>query len=149
MLPNKLSELAKVFQGEYKSIFPYYFVNNNLNYIGNVPDFKYFTNISKAEYKLYLNSFNGNNWNLNNEIIKYCMQDCINLYQIISKFNELIFDLSSLNIHNYTILLSLTFDNYRVKHLNDYKIPLITGQPFLEIRKSYTGGSTNFLYLLV
>jgi DNA polymerase type B, organellar and viral len=58
MLPVKLSDLAKAFQVENKSIFPYYFPNeNNLNYIGNVPDFKYFSNISKEEYNLYLDSF--------------------------------------------------------------------------------------------
>jgi DNA polymerase type B, organellar and viral len=59
------------------------------------------------------------------------------------KFNDLIFDLSSLNIYNYTTLPSLTFATYRCKYLNDYKIPLIVGQTFHDIRKSYTGGSTD------
>ena len=41
-----------------KSIFPYTFVNeNNLEYIGHVPDFKYFDGISKSEYFNYCEIF--------------------------------------------------------------------------------------------
>jgi hypothetical protein len=41
-----------------KSIFPYNFVNeNNLGYIGEVPDFKYFDKISLAYYKGYVLNF--------------------------------------------------------------------------------------------
>jgi hypothetical protein len=45
-----------------KSIFPHRFVNeNNLNYIGPIPDFKYFDGISKEEYLKYCESFKDNN----------------------------------------------------------------------------------------
>jgi hypothetical protein len=45
-----------------KSIFPFLFVNeNNLDYIGDIPDFKYFGNkISKNEYQDYISKFNNN-----------------------------------------------------------------------------------------
>jgi hypothetical protein len=47
-----------------KSIFPYNFVNeNNLGYIGPVPDFKYFDKISLAYYKDYVLNFH-DHWNL-------------------------------------------------------------------------------------
>jgi hypothetical protein len=36
--------------------------------------------------------FNKNNWNLRLETIKYCELDCKVLYQVISKFNDLIFN---------------------------------------------------------
>jgi hypothetical protein len=57
-----LRNLAKTFGVlTQKSIFPYNFVNeNNLDYIGQVPDFKYFNNISKNEYNEYKTKFNNN-----------------------------------------------------------------------------------------
>lgn len=43
-----------------KSIFPYKFVNEDrLNYIGHVPDIKYFDNITESEYNNYSNEFKG------------------------------------------------------------------------------------------
>jgi hypothetical protein len=56
---NKLSKSFKVDDG--KTVFPILFVNeNNLNYIGEVPDFKYFKNINFVEYENYKAKFNNN-----------------------------------------------------------------------------------------
>jgi hypothetical protein len=61
-----LASLAKLTKGFgvdcLKSIFPFLFVNeNNLNYNGPVPDFKYFGNkITLEEYNEYKNKFNNN-----------------------------------------------------------------------------------------
>jgi hypothetical protein len=58
-----LASLAKLTKGFgvdiQKSIFPYLFVNeNNLHYIGDVPDFKAFANkIKLSEYKIYKSNF--------------------------------------------------------------------------------------------
>ena len=144
MLPSSLKNLAIQFKVENKGIFPYSFVNDvDLNYIGNVPEFKHFNNITIDEYNNYLNSFKNIQWNLKDETIKYCLQDCKTLYQIIAKFNNLIFDKYSLNIHNFPTLPSLAFGIYRAKYLNDHKIPLITGQIFKDIREGYSGGATD------
>jgi hypothetical protein len=80
---------------------------------------------------------------LKNESINYCLQDCISLYQIIYKFNYLIFNKYNLNIHNFPTLPSLAFGIYRAHYLNNFKIPLLTGQIFNDIKLSYTGGSTD------
>jgi hypothetical protein len=147
MLPSSLSKLAIQFKVDNKTIFPYNFVNDkfnkkiNLNYIDNVPDFKYFNNITLDQYIEY--KLNYKIWNLKDETIKYCLQDCISLYQIIEKFNTLIFNKYSMNIHNFPTLPSLAFGIYRTHYLKDYKIPLITGQIFNDIKLSYTGGSTD------
>jgi DNA polymerase type B, organellar and viral len=60
ILLASLRKLAKVFGVDtQKSIFPYSFVNeNNLDYIGPVPDFKYFDNITIKEYNEYCLMFN-------------------------------------------------------------------------------------------
>jgi hypothetical protein len=62
LLIGSLRDLGKVFGVEtQKSIFPYNFVNeNNLDYIGEVPDFKYFDRISLEEYYGYKTNFNDN-----------------------------------------------------------------------------------------
>jgi hypothetical protein len=60
MLIVSLKYLAKAFGvNTQKSIFPYSFVNEtNLDYIGEVPDFKYFYNVSLSEYNEYKNKYN-------------------------------------------------------------------------------------------
>jgi hypothetical protein len=60
ILLNSLASLSKSFKvDDGKSIFPHLFVNkNNLNYIGDVPDIKYFFKIDKKIYKNYKSSFN-------------------------------------------------------------------------------------------
>jgi hypothetical protein len=63
ILLASLSKLCKSFKVEIlKGFFPYLFVNeDNLNYIGNVPTFKYFDNkISLDKYSEYKSKFNNN-----------------------------------------------------------------------------------------
>jgi hypothetical protein len=61
-----LASLAKLGQGfkvsTVKSVFPILFVNeNNLDYIGKVPDISYFSNkIKLSDYKEYCSNFNNN-----------------------------------------------------------------------------------------
>lgn len=144
LLLASLRNLAKVFGVEnQKSIFPYNFVNeNNLDYIGNVPEFKYFNNISEKEYNIYCEQFN-NNWNLKEEVIKYCVIDCISLYQIITKFNTMIFNLFKINIHKYPTLASLAFAIFRTHFLKNNEIPQLSGQIDKDIRQGYTGGAVD------
>ena len=142
LLLNSLMKLCKSFKVEtYKSVFPYLFVNeNNLDYIGSVPEFKYFDNkISPIEYNKYKSNYN--TWNLKNEAIKYCETDVISLYQVIFKFAELIFDLFGRNVHHYPTLPSLAFGIFRSKFMIENTIPQLSGRIANDIRTSYTGGS--------
>ena len=126
-----------------KSIFPYKFVNeNNLDYIGNVPEFKYFDNskIKLADYNNYKSNLKGQ-WNLREETIKYCEIDCISLYQVIFKFSNMIFELFGKNIHHYPTLPSLAFAIFRSSFMESNLIPQLSGQIANDIRSGYTGGS--------
>jgi hypothetical protein len=60
LLLDSLRKLAKCFNVDtQKSIFPYSFVNeNNLDYIGTIPDFKYFDGISSLDYNCYIENYN-------------------------------------------------------------------------------------------
>jgi hypothetical protein len=60
LLPSSLSKLDINFNVENKGIFPYSFVNDNiisLYYLGTVPDYIYFINISIEEYNNYKYGF--------------------------------------------------------------------------------------------
>lgn len=146
ILPSSLRKLAQNFKVELKGIFPYRFVNNeniSLNYIGEVPDYKYFDNISLEEYNEYKSQFTNKSWNLKDETIKYCEQDVITLYQIIEQFNLNIFSNFRIDILKYPTLSSIAFAIFRSKFLGKTKIPLITGSMFYDIKQGYTGGSVD------
>jgi hypothetical protein len=101
LLPVSLRKLAKAFNVEEKGNFPYSFLNNyniKLDYVGDVPSINFFSNITEEIYNDYKSNYN-HNWSLKEETIKYCEQDCKTLWKIIDKFNELIFDKYSLNVH--------------------------------------------------
>ena len=125
-----------------KSIFPHLFVNeNNLDYNGEVPNINNFIKINKEEYQNYKSNYN--NWSLKTEAIKYCKIDCISLYQILFKFNNMIFDLFGKNIHHYPTLSSLAFAIYRSNFMKENKIPQISGKIAKDIKEGYTGGAVD------
>jgi hypothetical protein len=143
MLPNSLNKLARAFNVEDKAIFPYSFVNEvPLDYVGPVPSIKYFADLNLKDYHLYKSNYL-NTWNLREETIKYCEQDCRTLWFIIDKFNELIFNKYSLNVHRFPTLPSLAFGIFRAHYLKSDTIPLINGQMYHDIRSGYTGGHTD------
>ena len=86
--------------------------------------FEYFDNISQAEYNKYLNSYNGK-WFIKTESIKYYIQDCISLHQIVTLFNKLIFDKFKLNINKYPTLSLLSFSIFCAKYLNNLKTSIL------------------------
>jgi hypothetical protein len=138
-----LKFLAKVFEvNTQKSIFPYSFVNeNNLDYIGPIPDIKYFDGISHLDYNCYIENYNI--WNLRDEAIKYCEIDCISLYQVLIKFSNLIFEKFNINIHKYPTLSSLAFAIFRTHYLNKDEVPQLSGRIAKDIRQGYTGGAVD------
>jgi len=77
------------------------------------------------------------------EAIKYCEIDCISLYQIIIKFNSMIFDIFKVNIHKYPTLSSLAFAIFRTHFLKLNTIPSLFGKIANDIRQGYTGGAVD------
>jgi hypothetical protein len=62
ILLGSLAKLTKGFMVKtLKSIFPHFFINkNNLDYIGEVPNFKYFDKIKLEDYDKYKSDFYNN-----------------------------------------------------------------------------------------
>lgn len=146
LLNSSLKKLTKAFNTSVsKDLFPVKF--NNIEHFGEVPSIEYFNNINEREYLNYVNAFK-NNWSFKKESIKYCEKDCISLYQILTKFNQLIFDNFKININKYLTLPGLSFANFRTNFLTNIteEIPVILGEVHSELRKGYTGSQVN-MYL--
>ena len=82
-----------------------------------VPEFSLFDKISLEEYSNYKDQFKNKAWDFKEESEKYCILDCISLYQILSKFNQLIFNSFKINITKYPTLSSLAFGIFRTHFL--------------------------------
>jgi hypothetical protein len=115
LLPSSLSKLCKSFGlEENKGIFP--FKLNNIHYFGRVPSFSDHINVSYDDYMEFYKDFYDSHgfplenkyWYFKEETIKYCLQDCKVLYQILIKFNILTFDSFNINIDKYPTLSSLS-----------------------------------------
>ena len=142
MLPQSLRSLAKSFNVEEKSHFPFKFVNDPnvpLNYVGNIPSIDHWNDITQEEYL----SLNHENWSLKEETIKYCEQDCITLHQILVKFNCLVFNRWNVNINRYPTLPSLAFGIYRTNYMEENTIPKLQGTIYNDIAQGFTGGHTD------
>lgn len=119
-----------------------------------MPYLCYFINVSIDYYKEYYKDYfdclgmidSDKLWSFKKEAIKYCELDCITLYQILIKFNNLIFETFNININKYPTLSSLAFAIFRSKYLNESKIAMLSGDIFNFIKESYTGGAVD-MYL--
>jgi DNA polymerase type B, organellar and viral len=171
LLPSSLDKLSRNFNTDIKKgIFPFNFINKdsiNLDYVGPVPELKYFNNLKIEDYISYYQSFiipklridtsrikkeslnfcsdmkEESKWDLKKELLKYCEQDVISLYQVINKFSKKIFKLFRLDITKFCTLPSLALAIYRSNFLKDYNIPLIGGQMYNDLKESYTGGAVD------
>ena len=88
---------------------------------------------------------NNNNkiWNFKDEAIKYCKLDCKCLHEIMTKFNELIFNEFSINVHNVLTLPALAMKIFKTKFMPRAgglnTIYQLHGIIERNIRQSYTG----------
>lgn len=141
LLPSSLRKLAVAFNVEDKGVFPYTFVNEApLSYKGPVPEFKYFDKITVEQYKEYCKQFEDKPWNLRVETEKYCNQDTIVLYNILKIFFLKIFKLYRVHVLNFKTLSSLAFGIYKSNFMVNEDIPIIRGETYHFISKSYKGG---------
>ena len=143
LLPSSLSKLATQFNVQEKGIFPYNFVQlNNLNYEGSVPDFKYFSNLTEIQYKEYCKQFKYTPWNLKTETNKYCIRDCIALYEVLDSFFKENFNNTRVNGFKYHSLSALA--NFITHFLGDnINISNIRGEVFYFIKEGYSGGAVD------
>lgn len=142
LLPMSLRKLCKSFNVPTpKTHFP--FKLTDINYNGPFPAYELFTDISREEYDLIKKEHGNRVWSFREEAIKYCSIDCVALFDIIFKFNELIFNQFSLNVHGSLTLPSLAMKIYKSSFMTKNTIYQILGRVEWDIRESYTGGAVD------
>ena len=77
------------------------------------------------------------------EAIKYCDLDCKCLFDILTKFNDLLFSIVSVNAHSSLTLPSLAMKLYKSKFMQKNTVYQLSGKVEKDIRESYTGGAVD------
>ena len=143
ILPASLRSLTKSFSVLSKSYFPFEFVNSpnvDLEYVGPNPT------IYQPEVILPIVQETSElgvypQWSLRKEAIKYCEQDCVTLYQILTKFSEEVTSTLGVSLKNTPTTSSLALKSFLTNYYKpEVKLPIITGEPYNFIKQSYTGG---------
>lgn len=143
IIPSSLKDACKAFSVDNpKFLFPV--LLNEINYIGTVPDKKFFSQITESEYNAYVDSFKGREWSFKTESVKYCNADCKALFQVVEKFNKLTFEKFDINIAKLVSASALSFSILRSKFLDESThIAQLTGDIEEDIRKGFTGGAVD------
>jgi len=142
MIPASLRKLCKAFTiPTPKTYFPHFL--NNIKYKGEIPEYKYWDDISKTVFKTLSEKFKGKEWNFRDESIKYCRIDCVALHKILMKFNSLIFTLFNMNITDSLTLPALAFKIFRVEFMDLDQIFRLSSNVEADIRQAYFGGHTD------
>jgi len=137
-IPISLKNLN--FLSNYKTIFPYKFVReDNLNYIGVVPDISFFNeDVTKEQYYNFLK--NNELFDLKNKTIEYCLNDVKLTLELLVKVLE-VMDVKYINLFKKSY--SLPSLSYKIffKYWNSFKIKKnILKEEDRYIRNSYYGG---------
>jgi hypothetical protein len=142
LLPYSLRKLAITYNcTEMKGIFP--FKLYDIFYSGQFPRFEYFTGITIDQYLLSSQEFLNKTWNFKDEAIKYCKLDCLILYEVLVKFNELVFNEFKVNINKVLTLPALAMRIYKSSFMPENKVYQLHGLVEKDIRLSYTGGAVD------
>ena len=142
LLPLSLRKLCKAFDIEiHKGHFP--FKLTNIFYSGVIPRFEHWTGITISEYGVFKANYKSKLWSFQSEAIKYCKLDCKVLHEILTKFNEIIFNEFKINVHTPLTLPALAMRIFKTHYMPENTIYQILGKPEYNIRQSYTGGAVD------
>lgn len=136
LLPESLEKIAIIFNEKKKMIFPHDFSSEkNLNYIGDIPEEKYFKN--KKEYLLFKE--NNDKFEFKKKSIEYCKRDVVITSNFINKIKKISKNYK-INIDKIYSAPSLSFKIFE-KNFNNRKISFNIKSSLDEIlRTSYFGG---------
>jgi hypothetical protein len=141
LLPIALRKLCELFKLNIsKTYFPFHL--SDINYKGPIPDITLW-DITGPEYRQIASRFIHRSWSFKHEAIKYCKIDCVSLHQIITKFNEFIFEHFSINIHGSLTLPALSMRIYKAMYMPEDTIFQLSGDVEKAIRESYSGGAVD------
>lgn len=141
LIPSSLRKLCNIFKVlNPKTLFP--FKLNDIFYKGALPAMHYW-DTTLDEYESLIKKFTFKTWSFKSESIRYCIIDCLALHQVLTKFNEYIFEHFSLNVHNTLTLPALAMRIFKSSFMPDNTLFQISGDVEKAIRESYSGGSVD------
>ena len=142
LLPLSLRKLCKAFNVTApKGYFP--FNLNDVFYTGVLPSFECWTGVSQSVYDGLRLEMKYKYWSFKAESIKYCKLDCQSLYEVITHFNELIFNEFSVNCHKSLTLPALAMRIYKTHFMPEESLFQLLPEVDQNIRESYTGGAVD------
>ncbi len=142
MLPLALRKLCKAFNVlTQKAYFPFFL--KNIFYTGVLPSLEYWTDISQDKYQELVIKYTGISWNFKEEATEYCKLDCKALHEVLTKFNELIFENFKVNMTKCLTLPSLAMLIYKTNYMPADTIYQILDKVEMDIRHGYTGGAVD------
>ena len=142
LLPQSLRNLCNAFNISVpKGYFPFKLID--IFYTGLIPRFEYWTGITLSEYLKFATKYVGKVWSFKDEAIKYCKLDCQTLHQILTIFNELIFNEFKININTIYTLPALAMRIYKSQFMPKNSIYQLSGPVEQDIRQAYTGGAVD------
>ena len=142
LLPLSLRKLCVAFNVTIsKGHFP--FNLTNVFYTGVFPKLEHWTGLTSNEYLNLKNEFKSKFWSFQEESIKYCQLDCQSLHEVLTKFNELIFNEFKVNINKSLTLPSLAMRIYKTHFMPANSIYQLGGEVEQAIRESYSGGAVD------
>lgn len=76
-------------------------------------------------------------WNFREEAIKYCHLDCKSLFEVLTKFNELLFNQFQVNVHKPLTLPALAMRIYKTHFMPENTIHKLSGEVERDIPTAY------------
>ena len=143
LLPLSLRFLCKAFEvSVHKGYFP--FLLNNIYYSGVLPALEFLSKLSPSIYESIQSEYKSKKmWNFQIESTKYCKLDCQSLYEVIVKFNELIYKEFKVDSHTVLTLPSLAMKINKCHYMPENSIYQLLGKVESAIRESYSGGAVD------
>jgi DNA polymerase elongation subunit (family B) len=92
------------------------------------------------------NTFNQSNISdpkVRDELLSYNLSDCVLLYNVISKFATLIYELFQIDIHKYPTLTSISFAIYLKCFMAKENISITSLDMYNKIKSGYIGGAVD------
>ena len=136
IFPYSLKEICKNFLKLKKKTFPEIFIQfENLEFVGPVPDLKYF--LSNADYEEFLTSHKI--FNFKKDIIEFCSEE-VGIIPIVINFLKLIMKPLKVSTSDVNSIASLSYKIF-IKKFNNFNLILRSSPIFDKMhRPSYFGG---------